>query len=114
MLHRNRMICRLSLMVFVAAAAMNLLRLGRGAEKSHGSQRTFRGAQGWAAYTPGGRGGRIIRVTTLDANGPGSFREAVTAKGPRMVVFEVGGVIDLQKRSISIETRQWRGLLGGL
>ena len=32
----------------------------------------FPGALGWAAQTPGGRGGRIIRVTNLDAAGPGS------------------------------------------
>jgi hypothetical protein len=55
----------------------------------------FPGAQGWAAVTQGGRGGRIIRVTNLNARGPGSFREAVEAKGPRIVVFEVGGVIDM-------------------
>ena len=30
----------------------------------------FPGAQGWAADTPGGRGGKIIRVTNLDADGP--------------------------------------------
>ena len=47
----------------------------------------FPGAQGWAATTPGGRGGQIIRVTTLAADGPGSFREAVETKGPRIVVF---------------------------
>ncbi len=64
--------------------------------------KAFPGAQGWAAYTPGGRGGSIIRVTTLKAQGPGSFAEAVATKGPRIIVFEVGGVIDLQKKSISI------------
>ncbi|MCP4454433.1 MAG: hypothetical protein GY809_23500, partial [Planctomycetes bacterium] len=64
--------------------------------------KAFTGAQGWAAHTPGGRGGPIIRVTTLDAQGPGSFTEAVAAKGPRIIVFEVGGVIDLQKKSITI------------
>ena len=37
----------------------------------------FPGAMGWAAHTPGGRGGRIIRVTTLAATGPGSFVEAL-------------------------------------
>ena len=55
----------------------------------------FPGAQGAAAHTPGGRGGKIVRVTTLAADGPGSFKEAVSTKGPRIVVFEVGGVIDL-------------------
>ena len=62
----------------------------------------FPGAQGWAAATPGGRGGRIIRVTTLAAEGPGSFREAAEAKGPRIIVFEVGGVIDLEGKTLTI------------
>ncbi|TNE63995.1 MAG: pectate lyase [Alphaproteobacteria bacterium] len=55
----------------------------------------FAGAEGWAKNTPGGRGGQIIRVTTLAPHGPGSLTEALAAKGPRIVVFEVGGVIDL-------------------
>jgi hypothetical protein len=55
----------------------------------------FPGAAGWAAQTPGGRGGRIIRVTNLDPNGPGSLRAALEERGPRIVVFEVGGVIDM-------------------
>ena len=55
----------------------------------------FPGAVGWAANTPGGRGGKILRVTTLAPTGPGSFTEALKAKGPRIIVFEVGGVIDL-------------------
>ena len=60
----------------------------------------FPGALGWAAQTPGGRGGRIIRVTTLASEGPGSLREAIEAEGPRIVVFEVGGVIDLEKKTL--------------
>jgi hypothetical protein len=60
----------------------------------------FPGALGWAAHTPGGRGGKIIRVTTLAADGPGSFTEAVRTPGPRIVVFEVGGVIDLNRKEI--------------
>jgi pectate lyase len=62
----------------------------------------FPGAMGWAATTPGGRGGRIIRVTTLDADGPGSLLEALGTKGPRIVVFEVGGIIDLGKRDVKV------------
>ncbi|UVO54144.1 polysaccharide lyase family 1 protein [Sphingomonas sp. SUN039] len=65
-------------------------------------QASFPGAVGWAATTVGGRGGRIIRVTTLAADGPGSFKEAVQAKGPRIVVFEVGGVIDLKRTTLEI------------
>lgn len=63
----------------------------------------FPGAQGWAAHTPGGRGGRIIKVTTLAPEGPGSFAEAVQASGPRIVVFEVGGVIDLGMKTVRID-----------
>ena len=63
----------------------------------------FPGAQGWAAQTPGGRGGRIIRVTNLNASGPGSFRAALEARGPRIIVFEVGGVIDMGLTSWTID-----------
>jgi len=62
----------------------------------------FPGAVGWAAKTPGGRGGKIIRVTNLNADGPGSFKAAVTAKGPRIVVFEVGGIIDFGRAELKI------------
>jgi pectate lyase len=67
-----------------------------------GATLAFPGAVGAAATTPGGRGGAIVRVTTLAANGPGSLLEAVKAKGPRIVVFEVGGVIDLQESTVRI------------
>jgi pectate lyase len=60
-----------------------------------GVQLAFPGAEGWAKTTPGGRGGKIIKVTNLSASGPGSLIEALAADGPRIVVFEVGGVIDL-------------------
>lgn len=62
----------------------------------------FPGALGWAAQTPGGRGGRILRVTNLNSEGPGSLREAIEADGPRIVVFEVGGVIDLNRKTLKI------------
>ncbi|MGH8175007.1 MAG: pectate lyase family protein [Steroidobacter sp.] len=62
----------------------------------------FPGAQGAAAQTPGGRGGRILRVTTLAPTGPGSLLEAINADGPRIVVFEVGGVIDFARHEIRI------------
>jgi hypothetical protein len=52
------------------------------------------------ARTQGGlvEGTRIIRVTTLADDGPGSLRAALTAAGPRVVVFEVSGYLDLQSR----------------
>jgi len=69
---------------------------------SPGQELAFPGAVGWGATTPGGRGGKIIRVTTLDADGPGSFKAAIEAKGPRIVVFEVGGVIDMKRKVLDI------------
>ena len=65
-------------------------------------QLAFPGAVGWAKTTVGGRGGRIIRVTNLEADGPGSFKAALEAKGPRIVVFEVGGVIDMKRKELNI------------
>lgn len=62
----------------------------------------FPGALGAAAQTSGGRGGKILRVTTLAADGPGSLLEALNAEGPRIVVFEVGGVIDFARREFKI------------
>lgn len=62
----------------------------------------FPQATGWAKETVGGRGGQIIRVTSLAADGPGSLKAAIDTKGPRIIVFEVGGVIDLGRTSLEI------------
>jgi hypothetical protein len=62
----------------------------------------FPGALGWASATPGGRGGEIIRVTNLNSEGPGSLRAAIEAEGPRIVVFEVGGVVDLEMKTLRL------------
>lgn len=95
--------------LFFASFALAVGAAGAGADRSAsapgstaGQLLAFPGAEGRAAKTPGGRGGRIIRVTTLAADGPGSLREAVEAKGPRIVVFEVGGVIDLARSVLDI------------
>lgn len=56
----------------------------------------FPGAEGFGADTPGGRGGRIIAVTTLEPYGPGSLGDALRAEGPRVIVFRVAGVIDMR------------------
>jgi hypothetical protein len=58
----------------------------------------FPGAEGGGMYAFGGRGGRVFVVTNLNDSGPGSFREACEAGGPRIVVFNVAGVIRLEDR----------------
>jgi len=70
---------------------------------SSGPGQAFPGAAGWAAATPGGRGGAILRVTNLNPTGPGSFRAALETRGPRIVVFEVGGVIDMGLQTWTID-----------
>ena len=67
---------------------------------AHSQPPAFPGAEGFGAKTPGGRGGRVIKVTNLNDSGPGSFRDALTASGPRIVVFETGGNISLRSEII--------------
>ena len=61
----------------------------------------FPGAEGGGAYTPGGRGGKIFVVTSLEDSGPGTLREACEAGGARTIVFNVAGIIKL-KTPISV------------
>lgn len=57
----------------------------------------FPGAEGFAAYATGGRGGEVYHVTNLDDAGPGSLREGVEhATNSRTIVFDVGGYISLK------------------
>ena len=58
----------------------------------------FPGAEGGGRHAFGGRGGRVLVVTSLDDSGPGTFREACEAGGPRIVVFNVAGIIRLKDR----------------
>lgn len=55
------------------------------------------------AFTVGGQGGRVIPVTTLKPDGPGSITKAIKTKGRRIIVFEVGGVIDLGMNTLRID-----------
>ena len=53
----------------------------------------FPGAEGFGAVATGGRQGRAIKVTNLNARGSGSLQAACQEKGPRIIVFGVSGVI---------------------
>ncbi len=61
----------------------------------------FRGAEGYGRFAIGGRGGKVVYVTNLNSDGPGSFYEAIkSGDGPRTVLFMVSGVIDLGTKAI--------------
>lgn len=63
----------------------------------------FPGAEGFGADTRAGRGGKILRVNTLAADGPGSLRAALSEAGPRIIVFEVAGIIDIKEELVVTE-----------
>ncbi len=41
----------------------------------------------------GGRNGKAVKVTNLIVNRPGSLQSTCEEKGPRIIVFDVAGII---------------------
>jgi hypothetical protein len=85
-----------SLIRFIAALAVSLMLCAAESTPTASDLPAFPGAEGFGANTPGGRGGKVIFVTDLGDSGPGSFRDACEAEGPRIVVFRVSGTIQLK------------------
>lgn len=56
----------------------------------------FPGAEGGGKFSFGGRGGKVLVVSNLNDDGPGSFRWACEEGGARIIVFNVAGIIQLK------------------
>lgn len=87
-------------------AALPLLPLCAAAAADADPTPAFPGAQGFGAFAAGGRGGDVYHVTQIGDGGAGSLRFGIeNAAGPRTIVFEVGGTIDLSA-PLAIQTSE--------
>ena len=56
---------------------------------------------------------QVVKVTTLANEGEGSLRWAIEKTGPRLVVFEVGGVIDLEQKRLRVRPGHGHVIIAG-
>lgn len=80
----------------------------QGPEPAETGLTAFPTAEGFGKYATGGRGGRVVKVTTLADDGEGSLRDAFNQfKGePITIVFTVSGEIAL-KSELRVNRNDW-------
>ena len=61
---------------------------------------------GYGTENTFGLSGEVYRVTNLNKDGEGSLRSFLEMSGPRLIVFEVGGIIDLEETDLRITEGQ--------
>src|SRR6478736_6746954 len=102
--HAKKVFSMIRILLAIAVAATFGFDIAEGAPATtQAGVKAFPTAEGFGAVARGGREGRVLFVTNLNDEGPGSLREAVETRGPRTIVFRVGGTIRLKKR---IEVRE--------
>lgn len=63
------------------------------------AQDVYPGAEGGGRFVTGGRSGKVLYVTSLedDEKKPGTLRWAISQKYPRIILFQVAGIIELKE-----------------